>query len=102
MNSRVFLVAAVLAGVTPIPASAVEWLKGNGQCCDNVCRAGGGKALISGFHNNSRNAFFVCSADVRGEGARPGFNLKPNWANGCWVAHGGQEMRMPNYTCACE
>ncbi len=36
-----------------------------------------------------------------GDGNRPGYNLKPNWANACWIAHDGQEKPVSDYSCLC-
>lgn len=91
---------ALLAAPLP-PAQAVEWLDGGGRSCEAVCRAAGREALRSGIYRNGQ-PFFVCSADMAGEGWRPGYNLQPNWSRACWVGWGGREVAEPRYLCACE
>jgi hypothetical protein len=46
--------------------------------------------------------FYVCRSNVSGQGARAGYNLKPNWANSCYVGFGGQEHAARAYSCLCQ
>lgn len=108
MKSRIArsLVAAFLASAAfAAPASAeVEWLMGDGQSCDKVCKDGGGAALRSGFYSpkgkDTSDGFYVCAADK--DGWRAGYNLEPNWSKVCMVGFGGKEVAMKEYVCACE
>ena len=98
------IVAAALA-LSLTPATAVEWLDGNGRSCDQVCaKGGGGRAVASGEHRPGGKAtgqwFYVCSADLNGW--RSGYNLQPQWSNTCMVGYGGKEVRASPYLCACE
>jgi hypothetical protein len=90
-----------LAAVISTPAAAVNWAHGSGQSCDAACRKIGRNAVSSSVHKNTRNAFYVCVGD-HPDGQRPGYNLKPNWAKGCWVGLGGKEVSLPNYSCLCD
>ena len=96
------IAAVLLLAFDAGPVAAVEWLKGDGQSCETVCKRGGGKPVFAGYYKNTQDAFYVCSANQSGEGARPGYNLKPNWNTVCMVAFGGKELRAPSYTCACQ
>jgi hypothetical protein len=90
-----------LAAVISTPAAAVNWAHGSGQSCDAACRKIGRNAVSSSVHKNTRNAFYVCVGD-HPDGQRPGYNLKPHWAKGCWVGLGGKEVSLPNYSCLCD
>ena len=86
------------------PASALEWRQAQGKSCEEAC-GGAHRTVTSGQYRNSDSAlngnwFFICMGDV-GDGNRPGYNLKPNWANACWVAQDGQEKPVSNYSCLC-
>jgi hypothetical protein len=96
------VVVGVLLGSQADAAFAAEWLRGDGRSCDEVCRKGGGQALVSGRYKNTPNNYYVCSANQSGEGSRPGYNLKPNWSSVCVVGYGGKEVQARSYSCACE
>ena len=86
--------------VWSLPAQAY-WKAANGQYCEDVCRAIGSFAISSGRYKNG-NPFNICRTNAEGEGLRPGYNTKPNWATGCWVGWGGKEMSFPTYDCLCD
>ncbi len=101
IDPKAVAAAIGLSAVIATPAAAVDWARGNGQSCDVACRKIGRNAVASSVHKNSPNAFYVCAGDHR-DGQRPGYNLKPNWAKGCWVGYGGKEVSLPNYSCLCD
>lgn len=101
---RIFLSAAIAVsfGASCVPAQALDWLKGDGRSCDAVCKKEGRQAVVSGYYKGGSDAFYVCHTDQGGGGWRPGYNLKPSWANVCMVGFGGKEVRASSYACACE
>jgi hypothetical protein len=46
--------------------------------------------------------FYVCRGNAGGQGARAGYNLKPNWAGACYVGFGGREHPVRSYSCLCQ
>ena len=83
-----------------------EWLPGNRMSCDDVCRSAGKQPVSSGDYRSADarlhgQDFYVCAADA-GDGPRAGYNLKPNWARGCWVGYGGKEKAELPYDCLCK
>lgn len=96
IGCMIFIMAAASA------RAETRWIEGRGQSCWNACTAQNMSPVGSGTYRNG-NVFYVCSAiAAQGEGARPGFNLEPNWAKACWVGWGGKELAMPTYSCLCE
>ncbi len=86
-------------------ASALEWRQAEGKSCEDTC-GGAQRTVTSGQYRNSDpalngNWFFICTGDA-GDGNRPGYNLKPIWANACWVAQDGQKKPVSNYSCLCQ
>jgi hypothetical protein len=88
----------LLAATTP--ASAERWVHGHHSSCVSVCEAKDMEAVESGRYTNHQ-PFTICRADAAGEGRRPGYNLEPDWADKCFVAHGGREIGIPRYDCLC-
>jgi hypothetical protein len=78
---------------------AVSWLDGHESSCQLVCQNRGG-AVTPGNYRNGR-PFTVCSANVNGEGNRPGYNVEPDWSNKCFVGWGGREEAANLYLCLC-
>ena len=80
------------------PASAVTWVEGGGRSCDAACNRKHMEPFTTGNHTNGR-PFMVC---MDGQTSRPGYNLKPDWANRCYVGIGGKEFGAPDYMCLCK
>jgi hypothetical protein len=83
--------------------AASRWVAADGKSCDAVCATAVQSGTLS--HPDARyngNHYFVCRASVGGQGKRAGYNLRPDWASACWVAHGGQEKRGRPYDCLCD
>ncbi|MBI3149145.1 MAG: hypothetical protein HYZ17_11605 [Betaproteobacteria bacterium] len=95
-----FWICGPLSGLAAAAGPAQEWLPAANQSCDTVCQAAGRGALETGMRRNE-HPYYVCRADAHGEGKRAGNNVRPNWAQGCWVAWGGQEMPVTPYECLC-
>ncbi|KAF0184251.1 MAG: hypothetical protein FD163_1825 [Hyphomonadaceae bacterium] len=94
------LIAFGIAVSLVTTASGQSWVNGQGQSCDNVCRAAGSSPVVSGTYINGQT-FFVCAANQNGEGFRAGYNLRPEWSNACWVGWGGREVGASSYSCMC-
>jgi hypothetical protein len=101
MRSGSVIVVIITTLLAAAPAQAAHWLPSDGQSCATVCTRAGMAPVVSGRYRNG-NVFSICRADVGGEGARPGYNLQPDWAHACFVAHGGRERGMPHYECFCD
>jgi hypothetical protein len=80
---------------------ALEWVESWRTSCSITCFNVGRNPVISGHYVNG-NPFYVCAANVNGEGYRVGFNLQPSWSSACWVAWNGQEPAIPNFRCLCQ
>jgi len=98
--SPVIWALATLATLS-LPASANQWLRGDGLSCDQVCRQAGRLPVSSGIFQANGHPFFVCAANTGGYGSRPGFNLRPSWSSDCMVGAAGREVREPRYSCLC-
>jgi hypothetical protein len=109
MATKAVIVAGIFVGaLTELLAysgsvSAASWLPANGSPCDAVCKT----PVVSGTlsHPDARyngNRYFVCRANIDRQGMRAGYNLRPDWAASCWVAHGGKEKRGRPYDCLCD
>lgn len=91
-----------LAAMIGLPETAMaQWVNGNGGSCRAACAAAGSNAISSGMYKNGQ-PFYICAADIAGEGARPGYNLEPSWSNACFVGFGGKETKVPSYSCLCD
>jgi hypothetical protein len=99
--SKPFLIAAALLFAVPVHAQSARWVPGDGHSCFAACERAGGQPVTSGVYPNGAR-YTVCRANVGGEGARPGYNLQPNWSHACFVGHGGAEKSSPRYDCLCE
>ena len=108
MRSNVLKGLLVVVGLSPVGSSAmasgVEWILATRTSCIRVCEnpsVPGRRALTSGQYTGAGRGFFtVCSANAHNEGWRSGFNLEPNWADHCYVAHRVEE-KYETYYCAC-
>lgn len=104
---KALLVAATLAApILPtagFAADDVQWKAANGRSCDQVCSGAGLTAISTGVHTPgnqvTQDKFYVCATNMNG--FRPGYNLKPKWANACYVGFGGKEVGAKNYECGC-
>jgi len=79
----------------------IVWVDAHGKPCDVVCKNKGLKPVIAGTYINGEK-FYVCSGNAGGEGLRPGYNLRPGWADRCVVGWGGRELSVRPYKCLCE
>ena len=61
--------------------------------------------VVSGSHESENgNTFYVCRSSAENndnKGGRAGYNVKPLWANACWVGLGGLEVAVTPYDCMC-
>lgn len=97
-----FCLAALLLSSLPASAQSVRWVPGQGQTCFAVCDREGAKPVISGIFTPNGQPYTVCRAHFGGEGARPGYNLQPNWAHACFSAQGGVERQNSRFDCLCQ
>jgi hypothetical protein len=81
-------------------AIATQWVDGRGQRCDLACEAQGANAYSSGTYRSNGEEYYICAGQA--EGDRPGYNLAPDWADGCYVGVGGQEIKARLYKCLCD
>lgn len=100
-----FCVILVVFGINstakPAFSQGFNWVPGNGNLCENVCRDAGLSAVYSGTYTANGNPFYVCSTNAQGEGFRPGFNLLPSWSTTCTVGWGNQALSYSSYSCLC-
>ena len=89
------LVAGMLLFTSP--AAAERWVGGANVSCFNVCLNSKMRPVTSGNHANGE-AFTICRDAETG---RPGWNLRPQWRNKCFVADGGKERGAMSYDCLC-
>lgn len=82
-------------------AQAATWVEGNGQSCLQACQTSGMTPIATGTYQNGQH-MFICAANANNEGLRPGYNLKPHWANACVVGWGGKEIFVKPYKCMCK
>ena len=84
-------------------AFAVDWKSANGKSCESVCSSPvtSGSFASSDARMNGQQ-FYVCRGNAGGQGARAGYNLKPNWAGACYVGFGGREHPVTSYSCLCQ
>lgn len=101
MSSVLKMLVVASATMVSSSAFAMTWVDGGGKSCFDACQAKGKLAIASGTYQNGQH-MFICAANANGEGERAGYNLKPNWANACWVGHGGQEKAVKPYKCMCK
>ncbi len=97
----VSLVVVLMLGVAGVAQALSQWVNANGGSCDAVCARQSLRPVVSGTHGNGQ-PYYVCSGNANGEGFRPGYNLRPNWASACYVAVGGREVAVRSYRCLCE
>ena len=101
--------AAVVVGLfyaDAVVAHDPEWLPGDRRPCNDACASAGKHSVDSGKYRSPDarlhgQDFYVCAADA-GDGNRAGYNLKPNWARGCWVGYAGKEKAVGHYDCLCK
>lgn len=86
---------------TPLSVSGTHWVNGGGQSCAQVCGGVGEVAIYSDVYTKNSSPFYICRGNAEGEGKRPGYNLLPKWAAGCWVGQGGKEREITPYECLC-
>ena len=94
------LMLVAIAAAETKPALAESWVPGHNSSCVVVCKAAKTQPVESGKFTN-QNPYTVCRGNAGGEGKRPGYNLEPDWANRCFVAHGGKEVSVSTYDCLC-
>ena len=80
---------------------AFEWVESWRTSCSITCFNVGRSPVTSGHYVNG-NPYYVCAANVNGDGYRGGFNLQPSWSSACWVAWGGQEPAIERFRCLCQ
>lgn len=94
----IILVTAGLTGT----AMSEPWRGAAGQYCDQVCTDYGRAVTTGPWKGNNRQSFYVCRANVNGEGRRPGYNLDGAYGRTkCVVPHGGKEVAVDTYDCLC-
>ena len=91
--------------VTPVYAEDPKWIMGfgdmkPGKSCPQICNEKGLYPVAAGIYKNG-NKFYICAANVKGEGFRPGYNLSPTWSTKCTVGWGGDEVSAWSYYCLC-
>lgn len=97
------MVAAAAFSFATAASADIRWIPANGQWCGKVCYDARRQPVSSGQHTADRRSteyFFVCATNMNGW--RPGYNLRPDWDDACYVGFGGKEVAAKNYTCACE
>lgn len=78
-----------------------SWIDAGNKSCDVVCKNADLQPVISGTYTNGY-PFYVCAANVKGEGYRAGYNLQPEWADVCVVGWGSKELSVRQYKCLCK
>lgn len=97
------MVAAAVFSFASVASAEVQWIPAHGQWCGKVCYDVRRQPVSSGQHTADRRSteyFFVCATNMNGW--RPGYNLRPDWDDACYVGFGGKEVAARNYSCACE
>jgi len=89
-----------LCALTSSVSADATWIRARGPCLD-ACAAARLKPVVTGIYDNGR-PFYLCVSDAAGEGARAGYNLEPDWSNGCWIGYGGKEVASRPFKCLCQ
>ena len=100
---RKLLVASAFALVGALSlttAASAQWVDGKGSC-QATCAAQGTSAVSSGKFTNGK-PYNICAANVKNDGFRAGYNLEPNWVDGCVVGWGGKEEKIAAFKCLCQ
>jgi hypothetical protein len=98
---KMFVVAIVFGTFSLLNDAHATWVGANNRSCDDVCRSAGRIPEASDRYRAGNDRFFVCRINVAGEGARPGFNLRPFWSNTCTVGYGSWSLSWQPYDCLC-
>jgi hypothetical protein len=93
---------AKAAGPSAGRAEALKWVDAQEKPCGAVCENAGMQAVSAGVYEGNKNPFFVCVADAKDEGLRPGYNLMPDYGDRCTVGWGGRELGDAPYQCLCQ
>jgi len=80
----------------------IYWEKAEGNSCSDVCRQHNFTPFFSGVYTKGNNPYYICRANAKNEGRRPGYNLMPSWSNVCVVGWGNQELAVNEYDCLCQ
>jgi hypothetical protein len=80
----------------------LKWIDADDRPCSVVCESARMRGVAAGNYAVSNTPLYVCAADAKLDGLRPGYNVMPDYADRCSVAWGGKELGMAPYKCLCQ
>jgi hypothetical protein len=101
-SALLFAIILLLANFSPLYSQErLGWVRGSGLGCNDACSERGMKAPLVGRYNDG-GSFYVCRANVGGEGTRSGSNhTYKRWRTRCTFGYGEDQVELTEYQCLC-